>query len=588
MFGYDSKPSRVYGGYTCTIVENEEGLMEQLRLADEYRRELIRNERRRIFRVRDLIRERHPNVATLEAAVNEALEALDAAKADVKKANQKARSQAAPPESRAAVKAARDRLKEAKAAWKAARKTAYADPATQEGIQAIDAMARDQVKTLRADTLLHWGSKAVVEQACDRAFRDARKTGLPPRYRDQPDVGGLAIQIQKGMDWTEALMCQDSRFRLVVEPVQRPADVASKRSGESIVTAWFRIGSADADGMPTRRGSQRPIWAKVRFRLFRSPPPDARIKWVRLHRTKVGPVYQWELQFVLEREAGWDRDDRAEGGLCGIDLGWRMVADGLRVAYLAADDGHEESLVIPHERLSAWKQVDDLRSTRDRHFDEFLPRLVAWAKKHASILPGWWAERCDHLAQWKSHERLREVIEAWRGDRFAGDEAIFNAAETWRKRDKHLHHWQEALRLKTIRWRDLHYRQWVGKVAKLYRVVVTEDTDFARLRERPGEDVPADDPSRDAARASGMARVASPARLRDFLERKVVQVVRHDAKDTTRACNSCGHVNKFDDTSALVLTCLNPECGVTWDQDANAARNLRDAHDQIARAAVVV
>jgi transposase len=45
---------------------------------------------------------------------------------------------------------------------------------------------------------------------------------------------------------------------------------------------------------------------------------------------------------------------------------------------------------------------------------------------------------------------------------------------------------------------------------------------------------------------------------------------------STQHCHACGHRNSgVPDRSARIWTCTN--CGATWDQDENAARNLYDA-----------
>ena len=54
------------------------------------------------------------------------------------------------------------------------------------------------------------------------------------------------------------------------------------------------------------------------------------------------------------------------------------------------------------------------------------------------------------------------------------------------------------------------------------------------------------------------------------------RVEAEQAADSTKACAWCGSVEAFDAAASIEHTCSS--CIRTWDQDANAARNLLHRH----------
>ena len=93
--------------------------------------------------------------------------------------------------------------------------------------------------------------------------------------------------------------------------------------------------------------------------------------------------------------------------------------------------------------------------------------------------------------------------------------------------------------------------------------------DLRTFHELPAPDMSGKpDPAREGTRDACLSE------LRRCLIEGMAETVTAKCAESTMRCNACGHVEDFD-RGPLEHTCSG--CGVTWDQDVNGARNLRDS-----------
>jgi DNA-directed RNA polymerase subunit RPC12/RpoP len=653
-------------------------VLDQMRLARLYRLDLLINERNRRDSVEVAVHECFPGLRPVEESVT-ALEAeLARHKAEVKARNSAARRKTGTPEDRARTADIKARLAQARCERKRLRDEAFTTPEdlrtldqevarlSRNGRGRQDALAgfvtgrenalaafeasnpqgfrlylrlreieerhHARALELRANCGVHWGSYLAVEDS----LKGMRK-GAPPEVKFPQDYrtadrAKVAVQVQGGLSWFDVLTGRDNRVRVQLLPPgvrALPGDhtaptreTAGGRGHRLLPRAklWLRVGS---DG-------RAPRWAEVPFRLSRVPPPDAKVKWVYLQRTALGfgqpwEYDNWDVQFVLERETPWEREDAAPGGLVTFDIGWRLVPEGLRVAAWRGSDDESGWWVIPHGDIQRWRQADELRSVRDRHFDstrdlltalgsrdpdppaclgehvdyllyeirrfdtrhhprssaaraELLRRLRAeldaWCRIRdgwptAGPLPAWWADEATNLPLWKSKARLARLAHFWRDNRYGGDDDLFEVVEAWRRRDKHLGLWEVGLRARTLRWRTDLYRNWVAELRRRYRTAAVEDTDWRDFQKLPEPE---------EASAPGGARhnrrIAAPGRLAEIIKGGFAAWKPVATDYSTRLCSNCGRrllPEEFDAATQLVSRC--PECGHEEDQDVRAAEH---------------
>lgn len=545
VYEYGAKPPTAGG----------ERVWEQSRLAHRYRNRLCELELARRAAAEQVLRSHCPDLAEMHARVDALAAELEACRDRIRGDNQRIRGRAASPDRDRAAQLKAD-LRDARAALKIRRAEAWADGSLRADLDAVDNAHVAEVKTARAASGLYWGNYLRIEQAAA-----SMRKGAPPIYHRFTGKACATVQIQGGMSLADALAGSDPRFRL--EPWQPSgpiaADPQSRRSGRGgWMLAHVRIGSTGRRRQPT--------WTTAPVRLHRLPPADAQIKWVHLRSRRIGTRQVWRLQLVLASAGGFAPADRAATGCVGVDLGWRLLEDGsLRVAYWVGSDGAEGQLALSAYDLQRWDKAEQLRSIRDRAFDDIRGRLLAWLAV-AKDVPDWLRERTATLPLWRSCGRLAAVALAWRDARFAGDEEEYAAVEAWRAQDRHLYDWEASQIAKAMAWRTDLYRRFAATLSRRYATVALEDIDYKNLGRRPAAE------SKDVVYASRHRQLASPGKLADALRQRFAARADVPAMNTTRRCHSCGHIESFDAAAELVHTCGG--CGAEWDQDASAARNL--------------
>jgi hypothetical protein len=564
MFGHESRPSRIWSFGAKPPVLCLDAVREQMFAAHRYRNALVELERTRREKVEARLRDLHPELVSLDARIAAEEAELESARTAIKRTNSRSRSRSATPQQRVVIAEIRARLKDLRAERKAARKEAFASPQWIASQERINDWASSEAKRLRAESGLHWGTYLTVEQS----MRGAR-SGAPPVFRRWTGDGRVAVQLQGGLSVDDLLAAQDRRLRVEVLDGAR-------------AVCRLRIGSE----------GREPIWAQVPMTLHRELPADAQVKWAYLLQRRIGTRTEWRVQLVLARES-WEREDRADSGAVGVDMGWRLVEEGLRVAYWVGDDGEEGELILPRRDVGRWAKADDLRSIRDRHFNLIRDVLAAWIK-HNDV-PEWLAERVATLSHWRSAARLAAVVLMWRDQRFAADaephpdaaairgglrldqrhygmpEGIFALLEAWRKKDKHLYDWECSQRVKAARWRDDMFRNFAAMLRRKYRTARVKAVDWKKMTRaaRPEED------DVDGA-VRHYRRVAAVGRLLQLIDESM-EVERLPPMNTTRRCHECDELSGESNPAALIHCCEN--CGATWDQDRNAAVNLLRAGD---------
>src|SRR6185295_8157008 len=107
-------------------------------------------------------------------------------------------------------------------------------------------------------------------------------------------------------------------------------------------------------------------------------------------------------------------------GIVGIDMGWRKVDQGLRVAAWHGSDGDQGTLILPQKLLDKAAYSERLRSIRDTIFNDVRDRLATWLSANADIVPLWLKEATESIRQWRSQSRLAATVLRWRENRFTG------------------------------------------------------------------------------------------------------------------------------------------------------------------------
>jgi len=505
-------------------------------------------------------------------AVLERLRAVRENRAGQRKA---ARKKVKTPELDAEIEELTARLRDAGTIRKEARRAARADAKPQ--LDALNKERKEAVKMARQQSGLYWGNYNAVVASYERGRMLAAKRGGALKFRrhcDRPENGlssaRIVNQIQGGTTAARLMAGECSQVRLAgLQPATwkwRPdvprSSIRGGRNGNRqngiLYATIFRHDNV-------RRQVAWPI-------IYDQPiPEDAIIQEVIVTRRSVAGAFEWSVSFLLRMPAlaAPARDDTA----CGIDLGWRRLNDGIRVATIVTGDGPDDRqfIVLPEIFIRRQNRVAELDSMRALAADKARAplRALTWPDAPEALRPlamkALRTKRCEHL---------HDLAVAWRVHPEWEPEAAA-ALHLWRAQDRK--DWQEhdglARRIGNAR-RDI-YRCAVKPLAERYGVIGIEDVDWAAI----GRRIDNDGADNDIATATAAyRRLAAPGMFLLELRRAAAaagaRVHVHRGKSTW-ICQACGTEQAPADPAALIHTC--PHCHAAWDQDVNAARNLRAA-----------
>jgi hypothetical protein len=574
MFGHDSLPSIVYEYGAREPIENAQQVSDQMHLAHKYRHRLVRLELDRRAREDELASRLAPALVDLKHQIGIQLKKKDDAEEEIKKARILARKKVRPAGHVVAIREAKAALKVLEPQYNAERARLRALPAWIAEHEVIEAWYGQQRKEYYASSGIYWGTRLLVGNSVTKS-----DYGDPPRFHPWRGDGHLAIQIQGGLP-TDKLFSLDTQIQ--VEPVPEEAwEPGGRHLRKTLVK--FRIGS-DA--------KTKPVWAVVPIVLHRRLP-EATVKWVHLIRRKIAAKCEWRVQFVLSKKTAWVKPDVARTGEVGIDVGWRMMpAEGpfhkkyrfspgdrdIRVARWIGDDRVWGELRLPADWVKQRERVRRIQSHRDDHFNKALEAVAVWLQSQEKP-PAWAGEEVRTIRQWESKGRLVALVMRWGRNRVAGDEAAYEVAEAWRKRERHLYEYERNLEDQLLRRREYIYRDFAAKLRRKYRTAYIEDLDLRKFHKKDAiEDPVTDEALREHTRDACLSKLFSA------IKQSMAETIERNPRNTTRFHCDCGSIEDWD-RKKLMHTCS--VCGRTYDQDDNAAMNLllgNPASEKVAQA----
>lgn len=302
--------------------------------------------------------------------------------------------------------------------------------------------------------------------------------------------------------------------------------------------------------------------------VYHRPIPDAAIvKQVALCGELRGPFgWQWTMNVTVEEPppAAVSQPDMISYR-AGLDLGWRVMGDYLRIGVLVDSCGEEVELRLPFDGsnrdtrragiASDWRdlrrQDADMDGLLEQTKTAILPRLTT-AGLTMPVMA--WQRLRDRglrriLAAEGTPAEVREIL-AW-----------------WRARHTFLWRRRAGLQYRLIAQRRDRYRVLAQWLCRRYSTIALEcDMMLKDLAEGDCAGEP-------ALKAAQRYRViASLSELRLYIQQAAARTgttVIGTAANTTRICAECNKT--IESGPRRVLTCVN---GHAVDQDANAGRNL--------------
>jgi hypothetical protein len=426
-------------------------------------------------------------------------------------------------------------------------------------LEEIERARRELVNQAQIESELYWGNYDEVRRSYEIARRQAQKKGKTLLPRAWNGSGKTTVRFQSGLPAPRAF---GKNTRLQIEPIPDEAwtsPVRSARRKLSRTRLRIRVGS---------KADRSPIWFELAVILHRPLPSDGSIRAASVIRERVGFSWRYRALLVVVIKVPEPPSLLTNRPAIALDVGWRLVPEGLRVAYWCGDDGTHDSVVMPSEDVQQFRKVDELRSLVALEFNEAKTALADWLAR--CMLPEDFSHLTGSIAPVHSPSQLKWLVDSWHAFRVDDDRGILATLVAWRKRYIHLWTWEVNLLDQLVRRRRELYRRFASLLANRCRVVILKDFDLRRVSRRPmPESTALWIPSRNRF-------VASPSVLRRTIqvacETRGVPFVYVDGKNATRACHGCGSLDDWSPADALTHCCSS--CGLSWDQDYNAALQL--------------
>ena len=337
------------------------------------------------------------------------------------------------------------------------------------------------------------------------------------------------------------------------------------------MTAWLSASRSERRRLARTRirirvianEDRSPVWLDAPVILHRPLPEKGVIRSVSFVRERVGLNWRHRVLLTVTESASVDPSTSGKG--VGVDLGWRLMPEGLRVAYWASEDGCSGELLLPNANLTEFKKIGSLQAAILTAHEHATSHLRAFLNRHT--MPEELKQTAEEALRSSSPRPLAHFLERWQTCRFSGDRRAFAALRAWHKQHIHLWTWQVNLRDQLLRRRRELYRRFAADLSGRCGRIFVNDIQLQRLTVRPvavNEFIPIQRHHRFIAAISVLYRV-----LQDACEKRGVLLNRLKCKGATMSCHFCGMLDDWNPKTALTHTCSR--CGETWDQDHNAA-----------------
>lgn len=262
-------------------------------------------------------------------------------------------------------------------------------------------------RAARADATgrgLYWGTYHHAEEGASASFRSTPVHDDVATWHPQ-GVGCVAVHVQPARPLTP----DDDWVR--IGPIVRHGSEID-RSG--------RVRPARHREVKIRVGTdagRTPRWAVLHVLMHREVPDGAVVSWAVVKLRQVGSKSRWTLCVTV---GGVPASGRSTRGIpdvaaraargAGVDIGWRRVPGGVRVAYWWGSDGRSGEVVVPDRVLGADDEADRLRAIRDRNKNEIREVIQAWVRGIPVLTEQEVAER-NHAVELDLIRRCEDFID---------------------------------------------------------------------------------------------------------------------------------------------------------------------------------
>lgn len=428
-------------------------------------------------------------------------------------------------------------------------------------LRALETERRDEVKLARQNSGLWWGNYNALVRAFENGRSAAVRGGHTMRRRTAGGNGRLTNTLQGGAA-VEHLFDGSLSQVMIREPPERAWSAESRgerrRLQRTVLTATVFV----------RLGERRNVtWPMV---MHRPIPSDCRVKNIVITRRRIGDRWKWAASFTCTRRADQLPPTPSGSELIAVDVGWRRVPEGLRVATVLAAGASPRFVILPPDLIESFAFIDELRQrvrTSARTGLELLHNINSdsFEQPYQDLLDKFQSRQEEGLAHLKQFCYSEFFTKQSR-------EAIGTKINSWRLDHIRLARWLSNQQRKLVARRNNIYQNAVIGIVENARKLIVNDVKFGEIAARGR-------PSKDAKffprRANYYRVVAAPSELIRCLKfqafKRSVAFEKREAINPV-GCPECGSATRRTRADAWPQICAR--CGISFDQDIAVCESL--------------
>lgn len=437
-------------------------------------------------------------------------------------------------------------------------------------LQALELARRAEVKNARQNSGVWWGNYNFIVRAFESARSAALRRGSSVRRRTEGGSGRLTNTLQGGAA-VEHLFDGSLSQIFIRHPQDKAWSAESRgtrrRLQRTTLTATIFV----------RSGERRNVtWPMI---MHRSIPLDALVKNVVVTRRKIGERWKWAVSFTCTRTIDGEIPPSTSNKLVAVDVGWRRVSDGLRVATVLPSNGEPRFIILPHEILNSFAFINELRARIQesaQHGIDLLQKLNS---------DNYGAPYSDLLKAFQSREerKYHYLLEFCRGKFFREQpiDAIDSQIIRWRREYLRSTNWLINQQRKVVARRNHYYQNSIIDIVSDVSELIVSDIQLSKLVDQGHQDLTSEFFPR---RAHYYRIVAAPSRFMRIMEaqsaKRRIMLHKIEVKHPV-PCQRCGSTVRKSRADALTQVCGT--CDAEFDIDVAACQNLLASANKISK-----
>src|SRR5215203_3851122 len=220
-------------------------------------------------------------------------------------------------------------------------------------LRTLEESRRAAVKRARQTSGLWWGNYNAVVNAFEQARRTTLRKGGELKFKRYDGSGRFTNQLKRNV--LAVALFEGSNSQVKIGNMPTPAwqylrRGERKRLQRTSLTATIY----------TRDGERRTVtWPMI---MHRPLPLDCKVTRVVITRRKIGLKWRWHAVFTAQGQLPLPCSTRP-ALKCAINLGWRVQAEGIRVATIMLEGSPSpEFIVVPSSLVTGFSLLKHLAS----------------------------------------------------------------------------------------------------------------------------------------------------------------------------------------------------------------------------------